>query len=161
MSETTDFHPHEDGSALRISPPALAGLLLAGLLLLHLLGGGRHRFVHPHELLGLLTVAAGVGLLSYAAALFGARTTTKHPHGEPTAFITEGPYAFTRNPMYLGLAAALLGFALFFGSPAMLLAPVLFYLAIDRMLIPHEEATMERVFGEQYADYKRRVQRWL
>jgi protein-S-isoprenylcysteine O-methyltransferase Ste14 len=161
MNETRDFHPHEDSSALRISPPALAGLLLAGLLLLHLLGGGHPRFVHPHQLLGLLTVAAGVGLSSYAAALFRAHATTKNPHGEPTAFVTDAPYAFTRNPMYLGLAAALLGFALFFGSPAMLIAPLLFYLVIDRMLIPEEEATMERLFGEQYLDYKRRVRRWL
>ena len=161
MNETTDFHPHQDGGALRISPPALAGLLLGALFLLHLLGGHHHRFVHPHQLLGLLAVAAGVGLLSYAAALFGARATTKDPHGEPTAFITDAPYTFTRNPMYLGLAAALLGFALFFGSPAMLIAPLLFYLAIDRMQIPREEAAMERLFGEQYLDYKRRVRRWL
>ena len=75
--------------------------------------------------------------------------------------MTEAPYTYTRNPMYLGLAAILFGFALFFGSPTMLIAPVLFFLVIDRMLIPEEEATMERLFGEQYVDYKRRVQRWL
>ena len=63
--------------------------------------------------------------------------------------------------MYLGLAAILLGFALFFGSPTMLIAPVLFFLVIDRRLIPEEETTMERLFGEQYLDYKRRVQRWF
>jgi len=160
MNETTDFRSDDDGT-LRISPPALAGLLLAGVFLLHLLSGHHHRFVHPHQLLGLLTVAAGVALSSYATALFSARATTKNPHGEPTAFVTDAPYTFTRNPMYLGLAAALLGFALFFGSPAMLIAPLLFYLVIDRMLIPHEEATMERLFGEQYLDYKRRVRRWL
>jgi protein-S-isoprenylcysteine O-methyltransferase Ste14 len=158
--DETDFHPHESG-ALRISPPALAGLLLLGALLLHLLGGHHHRFVHPHQLLGLLLVAAGVGLASYAAALFGGHCTTRNPHGQPTAFVTDAPYTFTRNPMYLGLMAVLLGFALFFGSLAILIAPLIFYLAIDRMLIPEEEITMERLFGEQYLDYKRRVRRWL
>ena len=63
--------------------------------------------------------------------------------------------------MYLGLLAITLGFALFFGSLAMLIAPLTFYLAIDRMLIPEEEITMERLFGEQYLDYKQRVRRWL
>ncbi len=120
-----------------------------------------HRFVHPHQLLGLLLVAGGVGLSSYAAALFSGHATTKNPHGEPTTLVTEAPYTYTRNPMYLGLAAILLGFAMFFGSPAMLIAPVLFFLVIDRRLIPEEEATMERLFGEQYLDYKRRVQRWF
>ena len=156
----TDVHPHESG-ALGISPPALAGLLLLGGLLLHLLGGHHHRFVHPHQLLGLLLVAAGVGLASYAAALFGGHSTTRNPHGQPTAFVTDAPYTFTRNPMYLGLMAVTLGFAVFFGSLAMLIAPLIFYLAIDRMLIPEEEITMERLFGEQYLDYKRRVRRWL
>lgn len=158
MNET-ESHPH-DGGTLRIHPPVLAGLLLLGVLLLHLLGG-HHRFVHPHQLLGLLLVAAGVGLSSYAAALFSGHGTTKNPHGEPAALVTEAPYTFTRNPMYLGLTAILLGFALFFGSPTMLIAPVLFFLVIDRRLIPEEEATMERLFGEQYLDYKRRVQRWF
>ena len=90
-----------------------------------------------------------------------ATATTRNPHGQPTAFVTDAPYTFTRNPMYLGLMAVLLGFALFFGSLAILIAPLIFYLAIDRMLIPEEEITMERLFGEQYLDYKRRVRRWL
>jgi protein-S-isoprenylcysteine O-methyltransferase Ste14 len=158
MNET-ETHP-QSGGTLRIYPPVLAGALLLGALLLHLLGH-HHRIVHPHELLGLLLVAAGAGLSSYAAALFGGRKTTKNPYGHPDAFVTDVPYTFTRNPMYVGLATILLGFAVFFGSPAMLIAPLLFFLVIDRMLIPEEEETMERIFGEQYLDYKRRVRRWL
>jgi protein-S-isoprenylcysteine O-methyltransferase Ste14 len=159
MNET-ETHPQSSGGTFRIYPPVLAGGLLLGAFLLHLLGG-HHRIVHPHQLLGLLLVAAGVGLSSYAAALFGGRKTTKNPYGHPGAFVTDAPYTFTRNPMYVGLAAILFGFAVFFGSPAMLIAPLLFFLVIDRMLIPEEEENMERIFGEQYLDYKRRVRRWL
>jgi protein-S-isoprenylcysteine O-methyltransferase Ste14 len=159
MNET-EIHP-QDGWMPRIYPPVLAGLLLLGALLLHLLGGHHHRFIHPHQLLGMLLVAAGAGLSAYAAALFSGHATTKNPHGEATMLVSEAPYTFTRNPMYLGLAAILLGFAIFFGSPAMLIAPLVFFLMIDRMLIPEEEATLERLFGEQYLDYKRRVRRWL
>ena len=159
--DETDFHPRH-GDTLKISPPALAGLLLLGALLLHLAGGPHHhRFIHPHQLLGLLLVAGGVGISSYAAALFGAHATTKNPHGQATVLVGEAPYTFTRNPMYLGLATILLGFAIFFGSPVMLIAPLVFFLMIDRMLIPEEEATLERLFGEQYLDYKRRVRRWF
>lgn len=159
MNET-EFD-HRDGGGLKIYPPVLAGLLLLGVLLLHLLGGNHHRFAHPHQLLGLLLVAGGTALASYAAALFSGHRTTRHPYGQPAALITEAPYTYTRNPMYLGLATILLGFAIFFGSPTMLVAPILFYLVIDRMLIPQEEATLEQIFGEQYLDYKRRVQRWF
>jgi len=159
MNET-ETHPQSSGGTFRIYPPVLAGGLLLGALLLHLLGG-HHRIVHPHQLLGLLLVATGAGLSSYAAALFGGRKTTKNPYGHPDAFVTDAPYTFTRNPMYVGLEAIMFGLTVFFGSPAMLIAPLLFFLVIDRMLIPEEEENMERIFGEQYLDYKRRVRRWL
>ena len=51
--------------------------------------------------------------------------------------------------------------SIFFGSPVMLIAPLLFLFLIDRMLIPQEEARMEELFSEQYLEYKRRVRRWL
>jgi protein-S-isoprenylcysteine O-methyltransferase Ste14 len=147
-------------SGLPIPPPLLALLCLAGGLLLHLMSGGP-RTVFAHHILGLLLVAGGVGICFYAAALFQARGTTKNPQGEATAFVVEMPYTFTRNPMYLGITLVLFGFAVFFGSIAMLLAPIAFVVIIDRMVIPLEEQNLERLFGPQYSDYKTRVRRWL
>ena len=144
---------------IKIYPPILAGILLLATLILHLIAG--NRTVGIHQLLGLLIVAAGAGLSCYAAALFSGRDTTKNPYGEPSGFVIQAPYTSTRNPMYLGFTTALFGFAIFFGSPLMLLAPITFVVVIDRMLIPREEATMERLFGSQYTDYKNRVRRWL
>jgi protein-S-isoprenylcysteine O-methyltransferase Ste14 len=160
MSES-GIETASDNDGLKIYPPALAGTLLLCGLLLHLLVGHGHRLVHFHQLLGLLVIAVGVGLSSYAAALFTARDTTKNPYGQPTVFVAVMPYTLTRNPMYLGLTAVLLGFGLFFGSIAMLLAPAAFLIVIDRTVIAREEATLERLFGEQYLDYKSRVRRWL
>lgn len=151
----------DTGGTLKIYPPALAGILLVGGLLLHLISRQHRHIVYLHQLLGLLLVAGGVGLMFYAAALFAARDTTKNPYGEPSVFVLKAPYTFTRNPMYLGLTTVLLGFAVFFGSPLMLLAPILFVLVIDRAVIPREENTLERLFGQHYLDYKTRVRRWL
>jgi protein-S-isoprenylcysteine O-methyltransferase Ste14 len=109
----------------------------------------------------LLLIAAGVGLSFHAAALITARDTTKNPYGQPTAFVAVMPYTFTRNPMYLGLTVVLLGFGVFFGSGAMLLAPIAFLIVIDRTVIAREEGTLEQLFGQQYLDYKSRVRRWL
>ncbi|MGO9450245.1 MAG: methyltransferase family protein [Candidatus Binataceae bacterium] len=143
----------------RIHPPLLAAGLLVGTLVLHsLLENGD---VEPHELLGLLLVAGGIGISFYAAAIFQARDTTRDPFGAPSSFVVVVPYTFTRNPMYLGITLALLGFAVFFGSVVMLLAPIGFFVALDRIVIPNEEASMERQFGQQYLDYKARVRRWL
>jgi protein-S-isoprenylcysteine O-methyltransferase Ste14 len=161
MDETTH---RDDDHSLRIHPPALAGILLLAGLIIHLLGS-HHRFhhhgAHVHQLLGLLLVAAGVGLASYAAAIFAARNTTKDPYGQPAALVTVAPFTFTRNPMYLGLTIILFGFAIFFFSPAMLLAPLVFFVVIDRLIITREERALEENFGSSYLDYQRRVRRWL
>ncbi|MGH7931665.1 MAG: methyltransferase family protein [Candidatus Binataceae bacterium] len=161
MDETDSHLAHDNSGALKIHPPILAGLLLLAGFLLHLLGAHHRRMVYPHQLIGTILIAAAVGLSFYSAAMFRVRKTTKNPYGEPSTFVAAAPYRFTRNPMYLGLAIILLGFAVFFGSPVMLLAPILFFIVIDRMVIPQEEETMERLFGQQYADYKKRVRRWL
>lgn len=146
-------------STVRIHPPLLAGGLLLVTLMIHL--AAEHPPVALHQLLGLILVAGGIGLAFFAAALFQARKTTKNPYGEPADFVSEIPYTFTRNPMYVGLAVALLGFAIFFGSIVMLAAPIIFVTMLDWLVVPGEEAAMERRFGETYREYKRRVRRWL
>jgi protein-S-isoprenylcysteine O-methyltransferase Ste14 len=147
-------------TAMKIHPPLLAGALLLITLALHFMLP-EERTVGWEQFIGLLFVAVGAGLSSFAAAIFQARETTRKPWGEPTAFVAQPPYTWTRNPMYLGLAATLFGLAIFFGSIVMLLAPAVFFAVIDRMVIPREEETMERLFGQEYRDYTYRVRRWI
>ena len=146
---------------IRIHPPLLAGaLLLATLLLQHFLPGLRG-FHRPHHFLGALIVIAGVTAMMPAVALFANHGTTKNPYGEPSTFVSSPPYTVTRNPMYLGLVLVLLGAAIWIGSAVMLLAPVAFYWVIDQMVIPNEETTLKRLFGETYLEYQARVRRWI
>lgn len=147
-------------STMKIHPPLLAGVLLLVTLILHFLLP-EERVVGWSEVIGLLLVAVGAGLTGFAAALFQARDTTCKPWGEPSQFVVQPPYTWTRNPMYLGVTTALLGFAVFFSSLTMLLAPAIFFSVIDRLVIPREEETMERLFGNDYVAYKDRVRRWL
>ena len=147
-------------TTMKIHPPLLAGVLLLVTLALHFMLP-EERTVGWEQVIGLLFVAVGAGLSSFAAAIFQARETTRKPWGEPTKFVEQPPFTWTRNPMYLGLVSALLGLAIFFGSIAMLLAPAVFFAVIDRMVIPREEETMERIFGQDYVAYKDRVRRWL
>jgi protein-S-isoprenylcysteine O-methyltransferase Ste14 len=144
----------------KIHPPILAGALLLATLALHFMLP-EQRVVGLEQVIGLLFVVFGVGMSCFAAAIFQARETTKNPYGEPTAFVVQSPYTWTRNPMYLGLTTALFGLALFFSSIVMLAGPAVFFAVIDRIVIPREEETMERLFGKDYLDYTNRVRRWI
>jgi protein-S-isoprenylcysteine O-methyltransferase Ste14 len=147
-------------TTMKIHPPVLAVALLLVTLALHfMLPEGRT--VGWEQVIGLLFVAIGAGLCSFAAAIFQARETTRKPWGEPTEFVAQPPYTWTRNPMYLGVVMMLLAMAVFFGSIVMLLAPAVFVAVIDRIVIPREQETMERLFGQDYRDYTYRVRRWI
>jgi protein-S-isoprenylcysteine O-methyltransferase Ste14 len=83
------------------------------------------------------------------------------PANPTTALVTSGPYRFTRNPMYLGMAFLYVAFAFGFGVMwAMALLPVVI-LVVDRFVIAREEPYLERKFGQRYRDYKARVRRWI
>ena len=75
--------------------------------------------------------------------------------------VVEGPYRLTRNPMYLGLAIASLGVAVFFGRPLMFVTPLFVFVIANWIFIPFEEAKMRRQFGDEFDAYVKRVRRWL
>jgi protein-S-isoprenylcysteine O-methyltransferase Ste14 len=108
-------------------------------------------------------VGAGLWLaLDGAAMLFFRRAgTSMVPMKPTTALVTTGPYRFTRNPMYLGMAFLYIAFALAFGVvwALILLPPVI--AAVDQLVIALEEAYLVKRFGRQYCDYMARVRRWL
>mgnify|MGYP003394278804 CR=1 FL=1 len=109
---------------------------------------------------GVLFIAAG--LFAAWAMLRFARAGTPIPTWRPTtALVVEGPYRFTRNPIYVALSLAHAALGIAFDNPWILglLAPVL---AVIRFgVIAREEAYLERRFGDDYRRFKGRVRRWL
>ncbi|GAB3033125.1 methyltransferase family protein [Bowmanella dokdonensis] len=105
--------------------------------------------------------AFGLLLLVLAAGLFRLRGTTVDPTRAPDKLVTDGVYRLSRNPMYLGMLLVLLGMALLLNSVLSLVFPLLFFVLINRLVIPREEQRVEEVFGEQFALYKQRTRRWL
>ena len=112
-------------------------------------------------------VAAVVFVLVYLALFLGAFTafrrahTTLIPNRPATAFVTRGPYAFTRNPMYVSLVALYIAVALWLNSWwALVLLPVV-VLVIDRAVIAREERYLGTAFPDEYGAYRARVRRWL
>jgi len=115
----------------------------------------------PWSMLGWLPMLAGIGLQLDAFRRFRARRTPLLPGRPTTALVTGGVYRFTRNPMYLGMVLILIGGVVIGGSVAPALVPPLFVWIINRRLIRGEEARLSRQFGDAYADYRRRVRRWI
>jgi len=112
-------------------------------------------------------VLAALFALVYVALFVGALTafrrahTTLIPNRPATAFVTRGPYGFTRNPMYLSLVALYVAVALWLNSWwALVLLPVV-VIVIDRVVIAREEHYLGSAFPSEYSAYRSRVRRWL
>jgi protein-S-isoprenylcysteine O-methyltransferase Ste14 len=106
----------------------------------------------------------GVGWLLFdgaATLLFGRAKTSMVPYKPSTALVTDGPYRFTRNPMYVGMAFLYVALAFALGLLWPLAVLPLVLIAVDRLVIAREEPYLERTFGEDYRAYRARVRRWL
>jgi protein-S-isoprenylcysteine O-methyltransferase Ste14 len=111
---------------------------------------------------------AGAIIVAFALALVIWAIVTLHgsgsnvPTSRPTTTIVEtGPYAFSRNPIYLGSMLFLAGLSLADDNAWLLVALVPFALVIRYGVIAREEAYLERKFGDVYNAYRSRVRRWL
>ena len=81
---------------------------------------------------------------------------------EPTrTLVVNGPFQFTRNPLYLAMTLIYFGIALAFSSLWALVLLVGVLVIMDRSVIASEEQYLQRSFGERYMQYKARVRRWL
>lgn len=146
---------------LRNRPPLIAVLCLLIALGLHFLFLSGKIVRPPYHFLGVIPFAAGLAVMLGAVWQFEKRGTPHKPEQTPTALVAGGLYRFSRNPMYLGVVLILLGIAAFIGTLPAFLAPAAFFLAMHAAIIPAEEERLERIFGAEYRDYKRRARRWL
>lgn len=149
---------------VRFPPPLLqVGGLVAGWLL------DRHVVAMPlasrdgaalHSL-GIVLVVAGFALTAWGQLTFRAAHTAIYPNRPTTRIVRDGPYRFTRNPMYVGLTIAYLGITAIINSgwPVLLLPVVL--ILLWTFVIRREEAYLTSAFGNEYRDYCASVRRWV
>ncbi len=111
---------------------------------------------------GIILMTAG-GLLAIICILefiFRGKGTPA-PFDPPREFVASGPYAYVRNPMYIGGLVLLTGFGFYLLSFSVLLLVILLFLVVNMFVIFYEEPTLERLFSKSYSDYKRKVHRWM
>lgn len=146
------------GMVVRIPPVVLLSSSAAAQ---HLLAR-RHQGGKPGRAAGAVVAGASVALLGASVLRFRRRDTSIDPITvtKVSALVTDGPHAYSRNPMYVGMAGLLAAHALMRGSWAAALPVAGYVLAIDRMQIPAEEAALADRFGDDFAAYRARVPRW-
>jgi protein-S-isoprenylcysteine O-methyltransferase Ste14 len=106
---------------------------------------------------------AALAFLLPAVGNFRKHDTTVSPISPDAAstLVTDGVYAITRNPMYVGMLLALIGFVLWTGAAIAAFSIVAFYFLIDQRQIAIEERALLANFGDDYWGYAERVPRWL
>jgi protein-S-isoprenylcysteine O-methyltransferase Ste14 len=145
----------------KIVPPIYLALSLVAMYLLdryfpvgHIGGPFVWGFASAFISLGLMCILISAGLFKRAG-------TPLIPFHKSTALVTDGPYKYTRNPMYLGMVLILVGAAVILGSLLPWMVIPAFALIIQQRFILPEERFLEELFGEEYLDYKEQVRRWV
>ena len=115
------------------------------------------------NILGSVFVIGGLFYIIAALGLFKKKETTILPFTpeETTALVTDGVYSVTRNPMYLGMALVVMGLVIITRQPLGILALLAACAYLTVFQIKPEERALQRIFGQDYVDYKTRVRRWI
>ena len=145
----------------RLIPPFWLMVAVGLMFALHHFAPVAHWIPRIVRWLGVLPMVAGVALVIACAVRFKRAGTTLVPHEQPTALVTDGPFRFSRNPIYLGMLVFLAGVAMALGSLTPFLVIPAFAAWIHALFIVPEERRLEAAFGDAYRDYARRVRAWL
>ena len=114
------------------------------------------------SIIGIVGMAVGSILVLLCVVFFVTRGKgTPAVFDPPTEFVAVGPYAYVRNPMYLGGFILLTGFGLYHTSISIVILSVLLIAPFHLFVVFVEEPSLEKLFGASYEEYRKRVNRWM
>jgi protein-S-isoprenylcysteine O-methyltransferase Ste14 len=115
----------------------------------------------PRRKAGFGLITAGMGIMAWGAGTFQKAGTNISTHQPALTLVEEGPYRYTRNPIYIGMTAAYSGITLLLNNlwGLLLLPPLLTF--VERNVIEREEAHLRARFGDAYDEFTERIPRWL
>jgi protein-S-isoprenylcysteine O-methyltransferase Ste14 len=116
----------------------------------------------PLRIIGGILVAAGILVLLDSFARFAIKGLgTPAPVFPTRHLVITGLYRYVRNPMYVAVAALILGQALIFANSGLLAYGALVWLGFHLFVIGYEEPALRTGFGEEYENFCRHVSRWI
>ena len=116
--------------------------------------------IHGHFYGGIVCAIALI-IAGFSIFEFYRAKTDVRPDKPDTALIRSGPYRLTRNPLYIVLTLLQITVALWFNNAWILVLVIPSVMVITQYAIKREGRYLEKMFGQDYLDYKRRVHRWL
>ncbi len=145
-----------------IAPPPL--IFLAGILLGVLISWYWPGSFWPDSVryvAAAVLVAAGFFVAALAFYRFRNAGTNVEPYKPTTAIVTDGPYGWSRNPIYLAMVGVTVGTAIALDNfwVVVMLVPVLLIMHVG--VITREERYLTEKFGDEYRRYQNAVRRWL
>lgn len=118
--------------------------------------------IGPRQIAAIAITVFGAAIaLSSVLSFVWIGKGTPAPFDPPRKLVVRGPYAFVRNPMYIGAFIALAGAAIYFWSWPMLGYTFAFAIATHLFVVAYEEPTLRRLFGPEHDQYCSRTRRWL
>ena len=112
-------------------------------------------------ILGLLILFCGLLIRQLTIGFVNINIAGKNRQVHADILHTDGLFAHSRNPLYLGNVLEILGLAILSNSLIFLVIMVPFFVFIYQSIIIAEEDFLNKKFGQEYLEYKRRVPRWL
>jgi len=143
-------------------PPPIVTLLFG--LAIYL---SKNLFPHPNnhflDWVSVLLLLFGIIIIRSAFLLFRNHKTTINPVNltKTSSLVNTGIFKYTRNPMYLGMVLILLSIGLKFNLFGGIIFVFTFVVFITRFQIIPEEKAMEKLFGQEFKNYKSKTKRWL
>lgn len=111
---------------------------------------------------GTALVVVGVAMLGWTISLFArVGEGTLSPQNPPRTLVVRGPYRHVRHPMFSGVLGIVLGEAIGARSLTLLAWFALFAIFVGVMVLRVEEPRLARRFGDDYAQYRDNVPRWV
>jgi len=115
----------------------------------------------PYKLVASVCIIIGFAGMILSWLQFKKSDAAVCPTAKTSRIIMNGLYRYSRNPMYLGMLLILLGTSFIMGTIPSVLAPVVFFLIIDKIFIPYEEEKLQVSFGKYYNEYMLATRRWV
>lgn len=161
--DTDNLLQHPQPRVNMLLPPPILLLVLAALsACIHLLRWGGFQFSPVRVIIGGNIVLLGCLLIYLCGKSFLKEKTPIRPDRIHTmVIIKHGPYAFSRNPMYLGMVLVLLGLSIFLKSPIFLFSTLIFIITLHFGVVKREERYLLQMYPDIYAAYMKNVRRWL
>jgi protein-S-isoprenylcysteine O-methyltransferase Ste14 len=114
----------------------------------------------PYNLIGVFFMVLGIWIILWVWNTFK-KNNTPESFEKSKFLVTQGLFKYSRNPMYIGKILFLTGLAVLFGNILGFISPLLFFIIMDKIIVPLEEKKTSRDLGKKYLNYKNRVRRWI